>query len=83
MTTGRLRNAITARSFRPFIVHLANDKTLRGPHPDFIFVSPGGRTVLIVEGKGDYEQANFLDLLLVTRLEFDPLAPAGRRTGQG
>ena len=83
MTTDRLRNAITARPFRPFVVHLADGKTLRVPHPDFIFVSAGGRTVLIVEGEGDHEQANILELLLVTRLEFDPLAPAGRRTGQG
>lgn len=83
MTTDRLRNAIAARPFRPFAIHLADGNKLRVPHPDFVSLSPAGRTLVIYEGEGDHEQANILDLLLVTRLEFDPLAPAGRRTGQG
>ena len=65
MTSERLRAVRDASPFRPFTVLLADGRSLRVPHRDFLSVSPGGRTVIIYQAA---EAFSVLDLLLVTEL---------------
>ncbi len=37
-TPKEVRDRVRTRPFKPFRLHLANGKTLRVPHPDFILV---------------------------------------------
>ena len=74
MTLDQLRSAREAAPFRPFTVHLADGRALRVPHPDFLSVSPGGRTVIVYQAD---ERFSIVDLLLVTELAVEaPARPA-------
>ena len=67
MTIHELRDTLSAQPFRPFLLHTADGRTLPVPHPDFLFVTGGGRTVII--NSTDDESFTIVDLLLVTQLE--------------
>lgn len=75
MTRERVQTLRDASPFRPFVVHMADGRSFRVPHRDFVSVAPAGRT-LIVYGEG--EAFSILDLLLVTELEVErqPSGPA-------
>lgn len=66
MTTEKLREVMRNQPFRPFLVHLADGRAINVEHPDFIAISPSGRTAIIYT-KDD--ASHFIDLLLVTDLE--------------
>ncbi|HEY5315569.1 MAG TPA: hypothetical protein VIK18_23765 [Pirellulales bacterium] len=66
MTIEQLRGVLDAKPFRPFLLHLADGRSLSVPHRDFISHAPNGRT-LIVYNTGD--GFSIVDLLLVTELE--------------
>jgi hypothetical protein len=71
MTIDQLRSMREANPFRPFTIHLADGRSLRVPHREFVSHSPGGRTII------DYrtqEAFSVVDLYLVTELEVE--APA-------
>jgi hypothetical protein len=73
MTTAELRKAMHARPFRPFTLYMADGRKLRVVHPDFVAVSPTGRTAVVyAEGEN---AADTIDILLVTRIAH------GRRRG--
>jgi hypothetical protein len=65
MTIEQMRNTLGASPFRPFTIHLADGRAYNVPHPEYLSMSPSGRT-LIVYGEGD--AFSILDLLLVTDL---------------
>jgi hypothetical protein len=65
MTVEQLRSLREANPFRPFTIHLADGRSWRVGHRDYLSMSPGGRTV-IVYSQG--EAFSFLDLLLVTEV---------------
>lgn len=67
MTIQQLRKAYDAKPFRPYSIKLADGSQLRVRSPEFVAITPGGRTVIVVTGDDDYE---VVDLLLVTALEF-------------
>jgi hypothetical protein len=67
MTINELRNTLNAKPFVPFIGHVADGTSLPVPHPDFLFVTGGGRTIIVNSTKDD--SFTIVDLLLVTRLE--------------
>jgi hypothetical protein len=71
MTTEQLRTAQRTTPFQPFIIRMADGRTFSVPHPDFLSISPAGRTVVIFNVDGS---ANVLDRLLMTELELS--APA-------
>lgn len=73
MTSEQLRQTHEANPFRPFAIHLADARSFRVPHRDYLSISPAGRTV-IVYGPG--EAFDILDIMLVTGLAFEELAPA-------
>ena len=63
--------------FKPFKIHLAGSKKIRVPHPDFITVSPSGRTAIVY---GPKDETYTVDVLLITALEIE--APRTRRTAK-
>ncbi len=69
MTIQQLRAAHHAAPFRPFTVHMADGRSFHVPHPDFLFMSPSGRTVIICE---ENEEFSILDLLLMTEIQMSP-----------
>lgn len=52
--------------FRPFVLHLADGRSVRVVHPEFIAVSPVGRSAVVYDKTGGFEM---IDLLLVTSIE--------------
>lgn len=75
MTTETLQKAIHAQPFRPFVLHLADQRQISIPHPDFIAHRPGGRIALVA---GLDDSAEYVDLLLVVSLAYAPPATAGQ-----
>ena len=67
MTIQQLRGAQRAVPFRPFTVHMADGREFQVPHPDFLTMSPTGRTVIIFQQDDEF---SILDLLLMTKIEF-------------
>ena len=68
MTIEQLRSAREANPFRPFTIHLADGRSMRVPHRDYLSMSPGGRTVMVYQTD---ESFSILDLPLVTELAVD------------
>jgi hypothetical protein len=65
MTIEQLRKLHLARPFQPFVIHLADGRSLQVPHPEFLSQSPTGRTISVGLPDGTHE---IVDLLLVTSL---------------
>jgi hypothetical protein len=79
MTTEQLRAAYQARPFRPFVMYLADGRSIPVHSPEFVFTTPSGRTIVV--GQPD-DTVNIIDLLLVTDLEFKPTKKTpGKRNG--
>jgi hypothetical protein len=66
MTIQQLRAAHRAAPFQPFTVHMADGRSFHVPHPDFLSMSPTGRTVIIYQ---DDDEFSILDLLLMTEIQ--------------
>lgn len=61
-----IRTRYNARPFVPFVMHLADRRSISVSHPEFMARDPQGRTVTVYQpGEG----ANIIDVLLVTDLE--------------
>jgi len=66
MTIQKLIEAHDRRPFQPFTISLADGTSIRVRHPEFLMRTAGGRTIHVATGKG--EEAEIIDLLLVTKL---------------
>ena len=73
MTIEQLRNLYNAQPFQPFIIHLADGRSIPVRHRDFIMPAPSGRTVI---GYQPDDSFNVIDLLLVTDWEVGSPAAA-------
>ncbi|MCE9531310.1 MAG: hypothetical protein K8T89_09345 [Planctomycetes bacterium] len=71
MTIEQMRLAREANPFRPFTIHMADGRSWRIPHRDYLSMSPTGRTIIVYRAD---DSCSYLDLLLVTELTMD--APA-------
>jgi hypothetical protein len=69
MMLAQLRQLLTATPFVPFRVHVAEQKALDVPHPEWVWVLPGGTSIAVAEGDGS---AHFTNLVPVTRWEVSP-----------
>lgn len=74
MTVQQLRAAWRAAPFRPFTLHMADVRSFAVPHPDFLSMSPTGRTVIVYQEDDEF---SILDLLVMTEISF-PKAAASR-----
>jgi hypothetical protein len=69
MTVQQLRAAYRATPFRPFSIHMADGRSFPVPHPDFLSMSPTGRTVIVYQENDEF---SILDLLLMTEIQMTP-----------
>jgi hypothetical protein len=69
MSIEQLRAAHQAQPFRPFVIHLADGRSVPVHHPEFILTAPSARTVVVAQRD---ETFHIIDLPLVTGLEFNP-----------
>jgi hypothetical protein len=77
MTIEQIRNVYNAQPFQPFIMHLADGRSIPVMHREFIMSAPSGRTMIVYQPDDTF---NIIDLLLVTDLEDKPARNgAGRR----
>lgn len=77
MTIEQIRTVYDAQPFRPFVIHLADGRSIPVHHRDFMMAVPSGRTVFVAQPD---DTVNIVDLLLVTDLELKPVGNgAGKR----
>jgi hypothetical protein len=76
MTIEQLRNVYNAQPFQPFIIHLADGRSIPVGHREFIMAAPSGRTLYVSQPD---DTLNIIDLLLVTDLEVKPAASGTSR----
>ena len=69
VTLQQLRTAHKTVPFRPFAVHMADGRHFEIRHPDFLSMSPSGRTVIIYQEDDEF---SILDLLLMTEIQMLP-----------
>ena len=66
MTIERIRELLDLQPFRPFVMHLADDREIPVHHRELIIAAPSGRTLIVVQPD---DAMNIIDLLLVTDIE--------------
>lgn len=66
MTVEQLRIMREANPFRPFRIHVADEKSFDVPHRDFVAPSPTGRTAIIYRPDDTW---SVIDVYLITELE--------------
>ena len=65
MTTEQLKSFMSVRPFRPFLIHMADGRSVEVNHPEWIAYA-GGRTALVAKPDESFE---VIDLLLVPSIE--------------
>lgn len=75
MTNDEFHIALTARPFRPFLIRMTDGAAFDVAHPEFVAHRPASLTAYHSREDGGIE---WLDLMHVTGLEFDPVAKNGR-----
>lgn len=78
MTIEQLRSTQKAQPFVPFTLHLADGRSYRIEHPDFISSHPQGRTIIVYK-PGENGDLEILDLLLVVGIEVHKSASTERK----
>jgi len=69
MTLKQLREAMNKEPFQPFVIHMADGRSLSVASREFIMRSPTGRTAAVYQPNG---VLSIIDLLLVYELEMRP-----------
>ena len=70
MTKDAIYKSLHAEPFKPFYLRLTDGSVVAVPHPNFMGLSPGGRTAVVF---GEGENLSILDTSLVTAIEVGPL----------
>ena len=76
MTSEQVKELYRAKPFRSFTLHVADGDSIPVKSPEFMWMTPGGRTIFVSQG-GD--SAAIIDLLLVTKISFPNGSPTGKR----
>ena len=76
MTIEQLRRVYDAQPFQPFIIHLADGRSVTVDYRELILSVPSGRTIFVAQPD---DTVNIIDLLLVTDLEMKPAANGSRK----
>ncbi|HJT32293.1 MAG TPA: hypothetical protein VJ783_09645 [Pirellulales bacterium] len=79
MTINEIRKFYKMQPFRPFVIHMADGQAIPVKSPEFMASAPNGRTVTVYQPDSTWD---FIDLLLVTRLEIMPGRNGARRRKQ-
>jgi len=67
-----IRELRTARSFRPCTMHMADGRSVEVRHPEFMAISPNGRTAVAFSPEGKKGAGHGVDIMLVTDIELNP-----------
>lgn len=65
MTIEQFKTVLHQQPFQPFTIRMADGRALPVTHPDFVALSPTGRTAIVYHPD---ETFSILDLLLMTEL---------------
>ena len=65
MTGEQIKKSREQAPFRPFTVHVSDQRRFEIPHPDYVWIVPGGRLIGIANDSGSVE---LVDLVHVTSL---------------
>lgn len=76
MTLEQFRDVMDKAPFQPFVVHMADGRSLPVVSREYIMSSPTGRTVAVYKPDG---VCSIIDLLLVNELEVQPANGARHR----
>ena len=76
MALEAFRELLNAQPFHPFVIHIADGRSIPVVSREFIMRDPHGRTVLVYQPDG---RLSTIDLLLVTELEKQPNGEAGSK----
>ncbi len=77
MTIEQICNVYDAQPFHPFVMHLADGRSIPVMHREFMAPAPSRRTIIVYQPDDSF---NIIDLLLVTDLEVKPAKNgAGKR----
>ena len=79
MTLEAFREAINSLPFQPFVIHIADGRSIPVVSREFVMRDPKGRTVLVYQPDG---KLSTIDLLLVTELEKQPNGDPPKRRGR-
>jgi hypothetical protein len=74
MTSEQLKATIRQQPFRPFAMRMVDGRSFTVSHPDWVMVSPTGRTAIVFEKDDSY---SVVDLMLMSELE----VPAAKNAG--
>jgi hypothetical protein len=75
LTIEKLREVHKAQPFRPFELHMADGRSLRVDHPEFLATSPSGRTAVVYLPD---DRLEIVDLLLVSSIGLGNGSPGER-----
>ena len=79
MNVETIRDAQRARPFQPFTIRLADGRSFHVPHPDFMWLAPKGRTLVVAERPetpSDHYPMSILDVALIAEIRIDPAVGA-------
>ena len=78
MTIDRLRKAVRAQPFQPFIIRTADGRGYRVRHPEMMLLSPRAERTFVVydESSNDPEDYVVLDAILVSAIDFTHTDPS-------
>ena len=75
MKADEIRILLKATPFKSFTVYMPSEKSFRVPHPDFAWLTPNGRTLIVAPaGSGGVDM---LDVPLIARVEVQQTSAAG------
>ena len=67
VTVNQIRKALETRPFKPFVLLITGGREYCVPHPEFLMITPPGRTIVVADRDGAVE---IIDLILVESLHF-------------
>jgi hypothetical protein len=77
MEADQFRSALKVKPFRPFTVNTSSGEKYKVGHPEAVWISPSGKTVLVhIQG----EEVALMDMSLVAEIVL-ATAKAGRKSG--
>jgi hypothetical protein len=78
VTPDELRKLLRAAPFRPFQLHLTDQRTFDVPHPEFVAIQPAGRWIVVVAPNelGGFEVVN---MPLIVSMTVMPEPPASQQ----
>jgi len=74
MTSEQLKATLKQQPFQPFTIRMADGRAFTVAHPEWVMVSPTGRTAILFKPDDSY---SVVDLMLMNELE----VPAAKNAG--